>query len=173
MGDLIPVPRLRKEKASCLRRGFLGEGVGSQFPSSPLLRRRLLVLARRSWSARRGSELLQIVLQKADFHAATADALGLAFLIGVSGLKRSIAHADHKNPVHRNLVVEHEVTHHRVGHLLRSGDRGLTMARGEPLYFDDVAALILQRGGQFIESELGVLAQYALAATEANLVLVG
>src|SRR5713226_9520099 len=150
----------KQEKASCVgKRLFRGRASGFRFPSSDLLRRRLLVLTHGSgWRARRGSELLQIVLQEADFHAPTTDALVLAFLISVSRLNRSIAHTDHENPVHRNVVVEHEVAHHGIRHLLRSSDRGLTTARGEALHFDDVAALVLQWGGYVIQSGFGVLA---------------
>src|SRR5712692_934818 len=150
----------KQEKASCVgKRLFRGRASGFRFPSSDLLRRRLLVLTHGSgWRARRGSQLLQIVLQEADFHAATTDALVLAFLSSVSRLNRSITHADHENPVHRNVVVEHEVAHHGIRHLLRSSDRGLTTARGEALHFDDVAALVLQWGGYVIQSGFGVLA---------------
>ncbi len=40
------------------------------------------------------------------------------------------------------------------------------MTGGEALDFDDVATLILQRGGHFIESGLGVLAQHGLSGLE-------
>ena len=55
---------------------------------------------------------------------------------------------------------------------MRSLDGSRAASRGEALHFDDVAALILQRGGHIIESGLGVLAQNGLAGAEANLGLV-
>src|SRR2546429_7339117 len=43
---------------------------------------------------------------EADFHAATADALRLA----VVRSQRGVAHAHNIDPVHRNLMVQHQVT---------------------------------------------------------------
>src|SRR5437868_4317190 len=57
---------------------FLGEGCRRRYPLPKLFRRRLLVLSCRSRGAGSGSELFQIVLQQADFHATTADSLVLA-----------------------------------------------------------------------------------------------
>ena len=47
------------------------------------------------------------------------------------------------------------------------------MTRREALNFDDVAALVLQRSGHFIESVLGVLAQHRLSGLEKNFGLGG
>ena len=108
------------------------------------------------------SELLQVILQEADFNAATGDALGLCFTRRDWG----IAHADQINPVDGNVVVQRQVADDRLSHLLRSRDGHLSVAGCETLHFDYVAALILQRGGHFIESVLGLLAQHGLSRPE-------
>src|ERR1039458_5464523 len=125
------------------------------FQGKVLLLLLLLILSRRRGGARR-SKLLQVVLQEADFNAATRDALWL----GIAGRsrRRCITHADEINPVDRNVVVQRQIADDRLGHLLRVGNRHLSMTRREALDFDDVATLALQRGGHFIESVLGVLA---------------
>src|SRR5581483_1354319 len=71
-------------------------------------------------------ELLEVVLQQADFNAAAAHALRL--LAVLSSLRRGIAHAENVDPVDRNLVVLDQVTNHSIGHLARSRDRGLSVA---------------------------------------------
>src|SRR6266550_332418 len=124
---------------------FWGRAAGVGTRSLELFRRRLLVLSCRSRRAGAGSELLQIVLQQTDFHATAADPLVLACF--VSGCNRSVAHTDDKDAIHRDLVIEHQVAHDRIRHLLRGGDCGLTTTGREALDFDDVAALTLQRGG--------------------------
>src|SRR5215470_10521301 len=57
-----------------------------------LFRRRLLLTLRRC-VRRAGSQLIQVVLQEADFHATTGRALGLA-VARRGSLHRSIAHPD-------------------------------------------------------------------------------
>jgi 4-hydroxymandelate oxidase len=94
------------------------------------------------------SQLLQIVLQEADFDTATGDAL-TGFASPAGGLRRSVAHADEVNPVDRNLMVENQVADNRLGHLLRVRDRRLSVTGREALHFDDVTALALQRGQPF------------------------
>src|SRR5271169_1854340 len=151
--------RTRTEKPLAYARGFFwGEGVQALSPSSGKLFRWRLI--RRS---RGRSKLFQIVLQKAYFYAPTAGSLGLGLVIGVRARHRSIAHAYHVNPVDRYVVVQHEVSHHGIRHLLRGGNGGLAVAGGEALHFDNVAALALQRSRHIIEGGFGVLAQDALA----------
>ena len=107
---------------------------------------------RRGWR-RADRQLLQVVLQQADFHAAAGGVFRLSFF-----RDRSVAHAYHIDAVDRNLMIEHQVADDRVGHLLRSSNRRLAAAGGEALHLDDVAMLILQRSSHFIERVLGLLA---------------
>src|SRR5580700_3063857 len=108
--------------------------------STKLFRGRLLLVLSRS---RRGAgcQLIQVVLQEADLHAAAVRALGLA--IASRGLRRSIAHADEVDAVDRDVMIGDQVANHGLGHLLRALDRGLTLARREALHFNDVAVLAL------------------------------
>src|ERR1700722_1013800 len=153
----------------CLGRRDLGEApVPQSITDQPLLRLLLLVHAgcRRSIAG----ELFQIILQQADFHAATVGVLRLVGFIRSGG---SVAHADQVDAINGDLVVKDEIAHHRLGHLLRVLDRDLALAGRESLHFNDVAALALNAASHFIEGILRVLAQYALAGTETNLGLVG
>ena len=70
-------------------------------------------------------ELLQVILQQADFDAAAVDVLGLRSIIRRRG---GVAHADKVDAVDRNVVVEHQVAHHGLGHLLRGRDGDLALA---------------------------------------------
>src|ERR1017187_4535144 len=80
----------------------------------------------------------QIVLQQTDFHASPA----AMFRHGsIRAGHWRISHAHHINPVDRNLVAQHQIPHHRVRHLLRTGNGSLTAARSKSEYFDDVAAI--------------------------------
>src|SRR5580765_8100896 len=45
---------------------------------------------------------------------------------------RAVAHAHHINPVHRDVMSEHQVAHHGVRHLLRAAERGLALAGEKP-----------------------------------------
>ena len=65
-------------------------------------------------------------------------------------------------------MVQNQITDDRFGHLLRTRDRHLSTTGGKTLDFDDIATLILQRGGHIIESGLGVLAQHRLSRLEKN-----
>src|SRR2546423_4828690 len=111
-----------KKPLACAR-GLPGGGTEGEAPCGPqqtcLLRLRCAVAGR--------SELLKVILQQADFYTAAAHALWLFRLIGIG--HRSVAHAYEINAIHGNLMVEHQVTHHRLGHLLRSGDCVLALAR--------------------------------------------
>ena len=69
-------------------------------------------------------------------------------------------------------MVEHQVAHHGLGHLLRSRDGGLSLAGGEALDFDDVATLSLYAAGHLVKSVLCILAQHGLASAEADFGLV-
>src|SRR5579863_492408 len=151
------VPTQDRKKAS-LAGGFRGRasGFGSRRPVN-LLR----------------CQLFQIVLQQADFDPAAAHTLGLCALVVCGGRKRSIAHAENVDPVNRNLVVLNQVADHSVGHLARSGDRSLSLARREALHFDDVSALALQGLGELVDGSLGVGAQNALSRAETDFRLVG
>src|SRR5204863_8928385 len=102
-----------------------------------------------------------------DFDAPTGDSL-LRLGVGRGGLHRGVAHADEIDPVDRNLVVEYQVADNRLGHLLRVADGSLSVTRREALYFDDVAALALQRSRHLIKSFLGVLAEEGLAGLETD-----
>src|SRR5579862_4092071 len=92
-------PRFRKEL-------FPGEGLGQSALGSQVqfivLLRLLLLVRSRYRSGRIARELLQIVLQQADFHASAAHALGVSILIRASD--RGIAHADKVDPVERNVM---------------------------------------------------------------------
>src|SRR6202011_819733 len=137
----------------------------------PNLLRLLLLIDRGGRGSVVGGELLQVVLQEADFNAASADALGLrGFIRGGSG---RIAHSDQVDAIDRDLMVEDEIANHRLGHLLRVGDCGLSLAGREALHFDDVAALAFHAAGHSVQSVLGILAQDGLAGPEADLSLVG
>src|SRR5581483_4519081 len=109
-------------------------------------------------------QLLQIILQQADFDPAAGDALRLRALFGRRD--GSIAHADDVDAVDRNLMVKHQVADHRVRHLLRILDGGLAATCREALHFDNVPALSLQRGSHVIQSLLRVLAQHRLSGAE-------
>ena len=91
--------------------------------------------------------LLETVLQHADFHACSTRALG----------NRSVAHPNHVDAVGRDLVVQHQVTYHRVRNLPGVGDRGLALTRREALHFDDVTVLILNLGSYLISASLACL----------------
>src|SRR6185437_371149 len=102
-------PAQRNEKSLPLaREAFSGGGLRA-FRSvvlNQLFRGRGLVLARRSRGSTSRSQRFQIVLQEANFDASTAGALGLGIFAGRRG-HRSIAHANHIDPIDRNLVIEH------------------------------------------------------------------
>src|SRR5579863_6761933 len=149
----------RKEKPLRLREGVRGE-------IQDLLFRLLLLIGRGDRRSGVGGELLEVVLQQADFDAATADMLAVVIR------SRGIAHADEIDAVDRDLMVEHEVANHRLGHFLRGGDGGLTLAGREALDFEDVTALTLDRGRHGVNGVLGVLAQDGLAGAEADFSLV-
>src|ERR1039458_4173988 len=72
--------------------------------------------------------LLKVVLQQANFYARTARAIR----------SRSAAHPNHVDAVGRDLMVQYQVTFHRIRHLSRIGNRGLALRRRETLYFDDI-----------------------------------
>ena len=63
---------------------------------------------------------------------------------------------------------QHQVADNRLRHLLGTLNRGLSMARGETLHFDDVATLRFQRRRHFVERILGILAQRRLSGLEAD-----
>src|SRR5450756_163112 len=102
-----------------------------------------------------GSKLLQVVLQEADFDAAPGHALGFGFALGGRRRNRCIAHADQVNPIDRDVVVQRQIADYRLRHLLRVGNRDLSVTGRKALDFDDVATLVLQRGGHVVESALG------------------
>ena len=66
-------------------------------------------------------------------------------------------------------MADHQIPHHRLRHLLRAGNRRLSVTRRKPAHFDDVAALIFQRSRHLVQRVLRRLAQHALPRTEANL----
>ena len=105
----------------------------------------------------------EIVLKQADFDASAAATLGARIGGGC------VAQTQNMNAVERDLVVENEVAHDGIGHLLRIGDSGLTVSRGITADFNDVAVLILQRTGHLVEGVFRLLAQNALTRTEAEL----
>src|SRR5215475_2538696 len=105
-------------KSPRLREGFSegeGPGVPKRWGLIPLLR---LLIGHGSSGVDR--ELLQVVLQQADFDAASADALRFRSVIGGS---RGVAHAYQVNAEDRDVMVQNQVADHRLGHLLRSLDR--------------------------------------------------
>src|SRR5215470_10438122 len=131
-----------REKPS-LARGLPGGGTGLDAlgpETTELILLWLLLLIGHGGSSI-GRELLQVVLQQADFDAASAHALLLRSVIGGN---RRVAHADQIDPVDRDVMIQNQVADDRLGHLLRGGNGGLTLAGGESLDFDDVSALALQ-----------------------------
>src|SRR5208282_4227470 len=136
---MVRITMHAKKPLACAKGFFWGEGldrtsVGPSYNNSVLLQLLLLRGAGGRGSGVAG-ELLQIVLQQADFNTAAADALGLRGLIRGDG---RVAHADEVDAVDRNLVGEHEVAHDRLGNLLRVGDGSLSLAGREALHFEDV-----------------------------------
>src|SRR5438445_6725299 len=119
---------MRDSKKASQSGGLFREGVGRAVPSSYDLFLLGSCRGRGGRSSGAGSQLLEVVLQQADFNATAAHALRLGAFFG-SRLDRSVAHAEHVNPVNRNFVVLDEVTDHRIGHLARSGNRSLSFAR--------------------------------------------
>ena len=111
------------KKASCLRKRLWGDAWA--FTALLLLGRRLL-LSRRSCRRGVGRQLLQIVLQEADFNTTASGALRLG-LASRCGLCRGITHTDEVNAINRNVMIQHQVPHYRLGHFLRVGDGGLTV----------------------------------------------
>src|SRR5882724_8067385 len=101
-----------------------------------------LWLIRRCGRGCASGDLVQVVLEQADFDAAAADADRLS--VGV--ILRRIAHSDHEYPVDRNLMIQNEIANNSIGHLLRVADGGLSVTGREALHFNNVAALIFQRG---------------------------
>src|SRR5450759_3579481 len=165
--------RQTRKSLSLAREAFPGGGTcerGARWSRTYLFRLLRLIGAGDRGSGV-GGELLQVVLQEADFDAASADTLGLRSFIG--GRCGCIAHANEIDAIDGNLVVEDEITHDRLGHLLRVGDCGLTLAGGEALHFDDVSALTLDAASHGVESVLGILAEDGLAGAEADFGLVG
>src|ERR1035437_46945 len=107
----------------------------------------------------------QIILHHINFHSSAAAVLRHGSISAGNG---RISHAQHVNAVDRDRMVEHQVTHHRIRHLLRAGNPSLAATRSEPANFEDVAALILQWSGHLVERILRRLAQDALTCTESN-----
>src|ERR1700682_2989307 len=52
-----------------------------------------------------GGQLLEIILEQADFYTATAHALRLLAIFGGGCRRGSVAHAENVNPVNRDFVV--------------------------------------------------------------------
>src|ERR1700722_7347609 len=157
---------LAGNKNPSLARGAFGEGFGRGARSN-LLRLLHLIGAGGGRSGVVG-ELLQVVLQQADFDAATADVLGA----GVVGRRGRIAHADEIDAIDRNLVGENEIAHNRLSHFLRAGDGSLSLAGRESLDFEDVSALTFDGGCHLVDRVLGVLGENGLAGAEADFGLV-
>src|SRR5262249_9342827 len=68
----------------------------------------------RSGRARTRSQLLKVVFHQADFNPSAAHALRLCAGFSVGSFRSgSVAHADHIDPVNRDLVVLDEVTNNR------------------------------------------------------------
>src|SRR6266851_3052206 len=103
--------------------------------------------------------LFEIALQQANLDTRTAGALA----------RRSVAHANHVDAIGWDLMIQYQVTRHRVRHLPRVGHRGMALASGEALHFNDVTVLTLQLRCHLVECVLGLLAQYRLAGPKANL----
>src|SRR5215470_14888415 len=95
------------QKASRIARGFLRGRTGLSPASVKLFRRRRLLIGRRRWGA--GSQLIQVVLQEADFNASAGGPLRLR-ITRVGGLRRGIAHTDEIDAVDRDVVVQNEIT---------------------------------------------------------------
>ena len=111
-------------------------------------------------------QLVDTVLEQADFHPISVSGLGV---VAVRRRQLGIAQAHHENAVHRNVILFHQVTDHRIRHGLRTLDTGLATRRREALHFDDVALLVLQVGGHVVQGLLGFRAQGALSRTETDL----
>ena len=75
-----------------------------------------------SWVAGAGAAEVEASVSRSFFRRLISTRPPLVRLVlassRVGALYRSVAHADHVNPVNRNLMVEHEVTNHCVRHLL-------------------------------------------------------
>jgi len=78
-------------------------------------------------------------------------------------------HAQNVNAIHRDLVTLHEIADDRIGKLLRSSNRRVTPARGKAPNLKNVAVLIFEGRGHFVERVLSLLAESCLTGAEANL----
>jgi len=92
--------------------------------------------------------------------------LRVVVLLGGGSLNLGVAHTEREHAVDRDFMAENQVTHNGVGHLLRRLDGSGAVAGSESLDFDDVALLVLQGSGEFIESVLCLLAENGLSGTE-------
>src|SRR5450755_4485061 len=111
----LPLPK--RKSLSLAREAFPGGGTcerGARWSRTYLFRLLRLIGAGDRGSGV-GGELFQVVLQEADFDAASANALGLRSIIRRCW---SVAHANEVDAIDGNLVVEDEVAHDRLGHLL-------------------------------------------------------
>src|SRR5579864_6819375 len=159
----------RNKKLPLARELFGGRDFWARRPGVPKLLRLLRLVAGHGRSAAIAGQLLEVILQQADFDAAAVDALGLRSIIRRD---RGVAHADEIDAVDRDLMRQHQVANYGLGHLLRGGDCGLAFAGRESLNLEDVAALTLHAGGHLVQSVFLVLAHNGLAGAEADFSLV-
>src|SRR5690242_19959096 len=101
---------MHKKKKPPIPGGSSEEGVGACGTPRPYN----LFLLGWGWghgrSTRARGQLLQVVLQQADFNPPAAHALGLGSLLFGRSRQRGVAHAYHVDPVNRNFVVLNQVT---------------------------------------------------------------
>src|ERR1700721_1654710 len=82
----------------------------SRFHGRPSRGGLLLLLLLRLICCSRGcgrSQLLQVVLQEADFHATAVHALRLGLVVANCGWDRSVPHPDEVDAVNGNIVIQH------------------------------------------------------------------
>ena len=116
-------------------------------------------------------ELIDAILQNRHLDTSELDASLWRRLAGF--LHGGVAHAKLVNPINRNTMIQHQVTHHRVGHLLRVLNGGFAAARRESLDLDNEASLGLQLGGNLVKRIFVALAERKLAGTETQFELIG
>ena len=84
-------------------------------------------------------------------------------------MQLGVAQSDLMDLIDRHLVLFHQVAHHGIRHMLRTGQTCLAGEVRVPGHFNNVALLTLQLRGNLIQRLLGASIQDGLAGAEAKL----